>query len=132
MCAPTPVLVSSRSAVRLGINPNTRQVGGECMRNTKSPHGALAGRGVASLVIVAAQVAALQADRAEVRAEIVSKQLTDLPVPMGRNYQQFFRVLPGFRPPTNAGSVPANPTRALVFNVNGVSSKVNSSRVDGA
>ncbi len=50
-------------------------------------------------------------DRAEVRNEIGSKQLTDLPVPVGRNYQQLFRTLPGFRPPENAHSVPSNPSR---------------------
>jgi len=67
---------------------------------------------VTESVTVSAEVATLQTDRSEVRQEIVSKQLVNLPVPLGRNYQQLFRVLPGFAPPVNAHSVPTNPSRA--------------------
>lgn len=55
---------------------------------------------VAESVIVTAQTPLLQADRAEVRSEVPSTELENLPVPMGRNYQQLFRTLPGFTPPT--------------------------------
>src|SRR2546425_1185749 len=41
-------------------------------------------------------------------------------------------MLPGFRPPSNAHSVPTNPSRALTFNVNGVSYSINNTRIDGA
>ena len=41
-------------------------------------------------------------------------------------------MLPGFRPPSNAHSVPTNPARALTFNVNGVSYSINNTRIDGA
>ncbi len=88
--------------------------------------------GVTESVTVSADVATLQTDRSEVRAEIVSKQLVDLPVPLGRNYQQLFRTLPGFAPPANAHSVPTNPSRALAFNVNGASRSSNNTRIDGA
>ncbi len=87
---------------------------------------------VTESVTVSADVATLQTDRAEVRQEIVSKQLVNLPVPLGRNYQQLFRVLPGFAPPVNAHSVPTNPSRALAFNVNGASRSSNNTRIDGA
>ena len=87
---------------------------------------------VSESIVVTAAAAALQSDRAEVRNEIGSKQLTDLPVPVGRNYQQLFRTLPGFRPPENAHSVPSNPSRALTFNVNGSSQSTNNTRIDGA
>ena len=87
---------------------------------------------VTESVTVSADVATLQTDRAEVRQEIVSKQLVNLPVPLGRNYQQLFRVLPGFAPPANAHSVPTNPSRALAFNVNGASRSSNNTRIDGA
>jgi len=87
---------------------------------------------VAETVTVTAEAPALQTDRSEVRAEIGSKTLENLPVPLGRNYQNLFRVLPGFRPPSNAHSVPTNPSRALTFNVNGVSQSVNNTRIDGA
>ncbi len=87
---------------------------------------------VTEAVTVSAAAAALQTDRSEVRAEIVGKQLVDLPVAIGRNYQQLFRALPGFSPPVNAHSIPTNPSRALRFNVNGASDASNNTRIDGA
>jgi hypothetical protein len=87
---------------------------------------------VSESIVVSAAAAILQSDRAEVRSEIGSKELTNLPVPVGRNYQQLFRTLPGFRPPANAHSVPSNPSRALTFNVNGASQSTNNTRIDGA
>jgi hypothetical protein len=83
-------------------------------------------------VNVTAETAALQTDRAEVRAEITSTTYENLPVTIGRNYQQLLRTVPGFRPPSNAHSVPTNPARALTFNVNGASYSINNTRIDGA
>src|SRR5882724_10971607 len=74
---------------------------------------ALAVGAVTETINVSGQAAALQTDRSEVRAEINSTSLENLPVPSGRNYQQLFRIIPGFRPPSNAHSVPSNPARAL-------------------
>ncbi|PYT11711.1 MAG: hypothetical protein DMG59_25630, partial [Acidobacteria bacterium] len=87
---------------------------------------------VAESVMVTAAAASLQTDRSEVRAEIQSERLVNLPVQPGRNYQQLFKTIPGFRPPTNAHSVPTNPSRALTFNVNGASHSINNTRIDGA
>jgi hypothetical protein len=87
---------------------------------------------VGESVTVEASVATLQTDRAEVRAEVTSKELLNVPVPPGRNYQGLFVTIPGFSPPRNAHSVPANPSRALQFNVNGTSSSSNNTRIDGA
>jgi len=61
-------------------------------------------------VTVSAEAATLQTDRSEVRSEMVSQEMVNLPVPLGRNYQQLFRTLPGFAPPANAHSVPTNPS----------------------
>jgi len=72
-------------------------------------------------VNVSAEAAALQTDRSEVRSEISGKEMVNLPVPLGRNYQQLFRTLAGFAPPQNAHSIPTNPSRSLAFNVNGAS-----------
>ena len=82
-------------------------------------------------VSVSAETPTLQTDRAEVRSELKSRELTDLPVPIGRNYQQLFKTLPGFTPPADAHSIPSNPSRALVFNVNGASRSSNNTRIDG-
>ncbi len=87
---------------------------------------------VTESVVVTGAAAILQTDRSEVRAEITSTTFQNLPVPLGRNYQQIFKTIPGFRPPTNAHSVPTNPARALTFNVNGVSYSINNTRIDGA
>jgi hypothetical protein len=87
---------------------------------------------VTETVNVSGQAQLLQTDRAEVRQEVTTKELVDLPVPPGRNYQQIFRALPGFSPPENAHSIPTNPSRALQFSVNGASRSSNNTRLDGA
>jgi hypothetical protein len=87
---------------------------------------------VAESILVEASAVQLQTDRSEVRAEVGSRTFQNLPVPVGRNYQNLLRVLPGFRPPENAHSVPTNPSRALTYNVNGVSQSINNVRIDGA
>jgi len=87
---------------------------------------------VTESVQVSAQAASLQTDSSEVRAEITSRTLQDAPIPPGRNYQQLFRFIPGVSPPSSAHSIPSNPTRALLFNVNGASNASNTTRIDGA
>ncbi len=87
---------------------------------------------IAESVTVEASAQTLQTDRAEVRAEVGRQTLLNIPVPPGRNYQGLFVTIPGFSPPRNAHSVPANPSRALQFNVNGTSSSSNNTRIDGA
>src|SRR5262245_55826141 len=57
---------------------------------------------VSETVSVTADAALLQTDRAEVRAELTSQTLLNVPIPPGRNYQQLLRVLPGITPPNNA------------------------------
>jgi hypothetical protein len=86
---------------------------------------------LAETVTVIGESPLLQTDRAEVRAELKSRDLRDLPVPIGRNYQRLFKVIPGFTPPEDAHSIPSNPSRALVFNVNGASRSSNNTRIDG-
>jgi hypothetical protein len=87
---------------------------------------------VAEKVTITTETPLLQTDRAEVRAELPEKVLKDLPVPLGRNYQNLFKTLPGFTPPANAHSIPTNPSRSLRFNVNGTSASINNTRIDGA
>ena len=87
---------------------------------------------VTEVVEVSAAVAQLQTDRAEVRSEVGTKELQNVPVPLGRNYQMLLQTLPGFSPPRNAHSVPANPTRAVRYSVNGTTEQTNNVRIDGA
>ncbi len=86
---------------------------------------------VSEQVTVEANTVALQTDRAEVRHEVDSKTLENVPIPVGRNYQMLLGTLPGFTPPRNAHSVPANPTRSVRYSVNGTSDQNNNVRIDG-
>jgi carboxypeptidase family protein/TonB-dependent receptor-like protein len=86
---------------------------------------------LSEMVTVTASSPLLQTERAEVRAELKEREFVNLPVSLNRNYQYLFRVLPGFTPPAEAHSVPSNPSRALVFNVNGASRSSNNLRIDG-
>jgi len=82
-------------------------------------------------VTVTSEGTVLQTERAEIRQELRSRELRDLPVPVGRNYQELFATLPGFTPPDEPHSIPSNPSRALSFNVNGASRSNNNTRIDG-
>jgi hypothetical protein len=82
-------------------------------------------------VTVSSEAPLLQTDRAETHSEVSSVELENLPVPLGRNYQQLYRTLPGFSPPFNSHSIPSNPSRSLEFHVNGTSDDQNNTRIDG-
>jgi Carboxypeptidase regulatory-like domain/TonB dependent receptor len=82
-------------------------------------------------VTVRAEAPALQTETAEVHSNLLGQELTNLPVPLGGNYQQVYRMLPGFAPPANSHSIPTNPSRSLQFSVNGTSDDQNNTRIDG-
>ncbi len=86
----------------------------------------------AEKVTVTGAAETLQTDRADVRSELNSKQLTDLPVGGGRNYQSLFKLVPGFTPPRPQNSLVANPQEDLVMEVNGTTKSTNNTRIDGA
>jgi hypothetical protein len=83
-------------------------------------------------ITVTAEAETLQTDRADVRAEIPSQQLSNLPVPVGRNYQNLFIMIPGVSPPQNMHSVAVNPSRGLVFSSGGTTQNANAIRIEGA
>jgi outer membrane receptor protein involved in Fe transport len=87
---------------------------------------------VTDSVTVSAAAAVLQTDRAEVRTDIPATQLQNLPVPVGRNYQNLFVTVPGISPPENMHSVAVNPARGLAFSSNGTTRNANSIRIEGA
>jgi len=114
-----------------GFRTFTRQEVPVTLNNVTRVDAALAVGEIAETVTVVGESPLLQTDRAEVRAEIRERDLRELPVPVGRNYQRLFKVLPGITPPEDAHSIPSNPSRALVFNVNGASRSSNNTRIDG-
>ena len=83
-------------------------------------------------VTVSAQAANLQTDRADVRTDLTSRSLNDLPTPLGRNYQLTLAVVvPGVSTPSSGGSFAANPSRAVSLGVNGTTGWGNNTRIDG-
>ncbi|MBM3786793.1 MAG: carboxypeptidase regulatory-like domain-containing protein [Acidobacteria bacterium] len=87
---------------------------------------------VAETINVEANTALLQTDRAEVKAELTAKTLTEVPVTNGRNYQALFLTIPGISPPSTPHSVPSNPSRAMSWSTNGNNTASNNTRIDGA
>src|SRR5687768_1010707 len=83
-------------------------------------------------VTVSAGIAVLQTDRADVRTDIPATQLENLPVPVGRNYQNLFVTVPGISPPENMHSVAVNPARGLAFSSNGTTRIAKAIRIEGA
>ncbi|MBZ2185184.1 MAG: TonB-dependent receptor [Bryobacter sp.] len=88
--------------------------------------------GVSETVNVEAAPPLLQTDRGEVRAELTAAQLGNAPLPPGRNYTQMFKTLPGFSSPRNGNGPSVDPSRAALYNVNGVSRSSNAVRLEGA
>lgn len=86
------------------------------------------------VINVEASALALQTDRADVNNQISSTQVQNLPFAgnQGRNFQNLYRIVPGFSPPSELHSDAGNPQRALGSNVNGVSYSNNNTRLDGA
>jgi hypothetical protein len=104
--------------------------GGSARQGSRGGVNAFSGRGVAQQF--SAQAASLQTDSGEVRSEITTQSLQNVPIPVGRNYQNLLITVPGVSPPSNAHSVSANPSRGLNFNVNGATRNSNNVRIDGA
>ncbi len=88
---------------------------------------------VSESVLVTGEAAQLQTDKSEVRNEVGAVQLSNLPLSLGRNYQTLLEQVPGFSvPQASYNSTPSNPSKALVFNVNGASFSINNTKIDGA
>jgi hypothetical protein len=83
-------------------------------------------------VTVSAQTTTLQTDRADVRTDLTTQTLNDLPTPLGRNYQMTLAVIvPGVSTPQSGQSFGANASRAVGYSVNGAGSVTNNTRIDG-
>ncbi len=87
---------------------------------------------VTETVQVSASAAVLQTDRSEVRAEITGKTLENAPLPPGRNYLHALRVLPGFVVRGTGHGPSVDPSRSVLYNVNGTSRQNNAFRIEGA
>jgi len=89
--------------------------------------------GVATETVqVSAQAAELQTDTADVRSDITSKEVGELPLPVNRNYQNLLVMVPGISPPNTSSSPAANPARGEVFSANGTTQGASNTRIEGA
>jgi hypothetical protein len=74
----------------------------------------------------------LQTDRSDVRKELTTRELNNLPIGGYRNFQSLLGLVPGVTPPADSNSIAGNPAGSMVANVNGASQSNNNTRVDGA
>ena len=87
---------------------------------------------VGETVMVTAQAASLQADKADVHVELSSRTITQLPLPGYRNFQTLVNLVPGATPAAYQNAVIGSPGRALATNINGTTNANNNTRLDGA
>jgi hypothetical protein len=87
---------------------------------------------VAERLTVSATAAVLQTDKADVRVELGTKELTQLPLANYRNYQSLINLVPGATPQRFQNSVNDTPMRDLTTNINGTNRNANNERLDGA
>jgi len=83
-------------------------------------------------ITVTAAAAVLQTDKSDVRAEITSREITNLPLANYRNFQSLVNLVPGATPANFQNAVVDTPARALTTNINGTARNNNNARVDGA
>ncbi|MDP3000400.1 MAG: carboxypeptidase regulatory-like domain-containing protein [Bryobacterales bacterium] len=87
---------------------------------------------VTEQVTVQATAAVLQTDKSDVRHEISSVAMTQLPLPAYRNYQTLLNLIPGTTPATFQNAIVDTPARALTTRVNGTPRNMNNTLTDGA
>jgi hypothetical protein len=83
-------------------------------------------------VTVQAEAVALQTDKSDVRSEVTSQAIANLPLAAYRNFQNLIDLVPGATPANFQNSVGSTPARALTTNINGTARNSNNARVDGA
>ena len=88
---------------------------------------------VATEVTVTTAPPLLQTETADVRRDITSKELANLPImgSQGGNFQELIRTIPGSGLTAETNSLAGNPQRAINANVNGMSNQSINTRLDG-
>jgi hypothetical protein len=82
-------------------------------------------------VTVQSEAELLQTDKADVRTDLRSEEITNMPLNQFRNYQSLVVLVPGSLPPTFQNAETDTPQRSLNMNVNGQSGNANPTRTDG-
>ncbi|MDZ4796991.1 MAG: carboxypeptidase regulatory-like domain-containing protein [Bryobacteraceae bacterium] len=86
---------------------------------------------ISDSVTVSGDAAVLQTEKSDVRTEIGSKAIVNLPISNYRNYQSLINLTPGSTPAALQNAVMDTPQRSLTTNVNGTNRNFNTTRVDG-
>jgi Carboxypeptidase regulatory-like domain len=73
----------------------------------------------------------LQTDKADVRTDLKTEEVSNLPLNQFRNYQSLVVLVPGSLPPTFQNAETDTPQRSLLMTVNGQSGNANATRTDG-
>jgi len=110
----------TQSDVAISINNVTRV-------DVKLELGALAEQ-----VTVEASAVSLQTDKSDIRSEVTSQAVGNMPLAAYRNFQNLIDLVPGATPANFQNSVGSTPGRALTTNINGTARNSNNARVDGA
>ena len=87
--------------------------------------------GLTETVTVQSEAELLQTDKADVRTDLKSEEVTNLPLNQFRNYQSLVVLVPGSLPPTFQNAETDTPQRSLNMTVNGQSGNANTTRTDG-
>ena len=82
-------------------------------------------------ITVQSEAELLQTDKADVRTDLKSQEVTSLPLNQFRNYQALVVLVPGSLPPTFQNAETDTPQRSLNMTVNGQSGNANTTRTDG-
>jgi len=83
-------------------------------------------------VSVEATQAVLQTDKGDTHSEIVSQEISNMPLSGYRNYQTLINLVPGATPAAFQNSITDTPGRALQTHINGGNAQTNITRIDGA
>ena len=83
-------------------------------------------------VTVSSAAELLQTDTAEVKTDLKSTEITNLPLNRFRNFQSLVVLVPGSLPPTFQNAETDTPQRSLNMTVNGLSGNANTTLTDGA
>jgi hypothetical protein len=82
-------------------------------------------------ITVQSEAELLQTDKADVRTDLKSQEVTSLPLNQFRNYQALVVLVPGSLPPVFQNAETDTPQRSLNMTVNGQSGNANTTRTDG-
>ena len=116
-------MASFREAVRIGVPVAVGQVS---RVNVTMEIGAMN-----ETVTVRSAAELLQTDKADVRTDLKSEEVSNLPLNQFRNYQSLVVLVPGSLPPTFQNAETDTPQRSLLMTVNGQSGNANATRTDG-